>query len=113
MSLPETPTGAADTQALADVRRALDSLRTMFHLAALCGIVLSAVIYAFLYKEVKGLSRQNEDLRAYVQDFDANMAPKIRMAETNLAVFARTNPSFAPLFRKYFSTNAPAPAKRP
>ncbi|MGZ5546210.1 MAG: hypothetical protein ACXWIU_16205, partial [Limisphaerales bacterium] len=71
-------------------------------------IVLSFTILAYLYKQTAVIQRQNFEMTTVALDYNTNVAPKIEMARTNLEAFARTNPSFLPVLRKYFpTTNAP------
>jgi hypothetical protein len=107
MSIPENKTTAVRNPAEEDLPSAIETLRTMFHFAALCGIVLSASFYILIHKQVVGLKRQNEELASYVHDFTSNIAPKVEMTRTNLEAFGRTDPSIRPLLLKYFpATNA-------
>jgi len=104
----ENPTSSSDAQTLSEIRSAIESLRGVFQVVALSGIVLSCTILAFLYKQVSVIQRQNTEMRNVVLDYNTNVAPKIEMARTNLETFARTNPNFVPVLRKYFpTTNAP------
>jgi hypothetical protein len=108
MSLPENQNASPDAQTLSEIRGAIESLRGVFQVVALSGIVLSCTILAYLYKEVSVIQRQNNELRSNVMEYNTNVAPKIGMARTNLEAFSRTNPTFVPLLKKYFPTNAPA-----
>ena len=103
---------SSDAQMLTEIRGAIQSLRGVFQVVALSGIVLSCTVLAFLYKEVSVVRRQNDELRGYVIEYNTNVAPKIDMARSNLIVFARTNPTIMPLLKKYFPTNAPATAPK-
>lgn len=114
MSIPTNqnePTTNAQT--IAELRSAIESLRGVFQVVALSGIVLSGTLMLFLYKEVSVVRRQNEELRANLNDYYTNFLPKIEMTRTNLEAFARTNPSIIPLLKKYFPTNQPAKAATP
>jgi hypothetical protein len=109
MSNPENPIPpSSDAQMLSEIRSAVESLRGVFQVVALSGIVLSCTVLAFLYKETSIVERQDTDLVNYITEYNTNIAPKIEMARTNLAAFGRTNPTIVPLLRKYFPTNPPA-----
>jgi hypothetical protein len=108
MNAPENQPPASDAQLLSEMRSAIESLRGVFQVVALSGIVLSCTILAYLYKQVALVERQNTEMRSVVLDYNTNVAPKIEVARTNLEAFARTNPNFVPLLRKYFPTNQPA-----
>lgn len=103
-----TPGDTTMTAAPNDIRKVLESLRTMFHLAALCGIVLAAVMYVFLYKQVAGIQRQNTELNNYIQDYNTTVVPSVELARKNLQAYGQTNASFAPVFRKYFTNSLSA-----
>jgi hypothetical protein len=105
-----TPATASDAQATSEIRAAIESLRGVFQVVALSGIVLSATLLAYLYKEVSIVKRQNSELMGYINDFDKNLGPKIEAARTNLPTFAKTNPTIEPIIKKYFATNSPPPA---
>jgi len=108
MSSPENPIPSSDAQTLSEIRSAIESLRGVFQVVALSGIVLSCTVLAFFYKETSLIQRQNNDLNNYISEYNTNLAPKIEMARTNLTAFGRTNPTIAPLLQKYFPTNRPA-----
>jgi hypothetical protein len=111
MSSPENPipnpVSTSGAQSLSEIRGAIESLRGVFQVVALSGIVLSCTLLAFLYKETTVVERQNNELKNYILEYNTNVAPKIEMAHTNLEAFARTNPTMVPLLLKYFPTNAP------
>jgi hypothetical protein len=113
MNDPEIPGSSApgnafDAQSTKEIRYAIDSLRGVFQVVALSGIVLSATLLTFLYKEVSVVRRQNNELITYLNDFQTNIGSKIEAARTNLPTFAKTNASIEPIMKKYFATNAPA-----
>jgi hypothetical protein len=113
MNAPENPTPSApatDAQTVAEMRNAIESLRGVFQVVCLSGIVLSGTVLAFLYKEVSVVKRQNDELTAYIVEYNTNVAPKIEMARSNLLIFARTNPTIVPILKKYFPTNTPVAA---
>ena len=97
-----------DAQTLDEMRRAIESLRGVFQVVALAGIALSCTLFLFFYREVKQVRRQNDELAAFVGDYNTNVLPKVDMARTNLEAFARTNATFQPIYRKYFTTNSAA-----
>ena len=117
MSAPENSNGGSDAQTLNEMRAAIESLRGVFQVVALSGIALSCTLLLFFYREVKQVRRQTTELKAYITEYNTNVWPKVDVARTNLEAFARTNPTFVPIYRKYFATNAPgtnaAPAKQP
>lgn len=110
MSAPENPSSntSSDAQLLNEIRGAVESLRGVFQVAALSGIVLSCTIGLFFYREVRSVRRQNDEFKAFITDYNTNLLPKLDVARTNLEAFALTNSTFVPLYKKYFSTNAAA-----
>lgn len=113
MSFPENQNQGSDAQSLGEIRSAIESLRGVFQVVALSGIVLSCTVMAFLYKENAVVKRQSDDLRNYINEYNTNVAPKIEMAQTNLEAFAKTNPTIVPLLKKYFPTNSAPTAAKP
>jgi hypothetical protein len=106
-------TTVSDPQTTTEIRAAIESLRGVFQVVALSGIVLSATLLTFLYKEVSVVRRQNNELIGYLNDFNTNVVSKIESARTNLPTFAKTNPTIDPIIKKYFATNAPAKTPPP
>jgi hypothetical protein len=106
-------TTASDAQTTKEIRAAIESLRGVFQVVALSGIVLSATLLAFLYKEISVVRRQNNELIGYLNEFQTSIGSKIDSARTNLPTFAKTNASIEPIMKKYFATNAPATTPPP
>ena len=104
---PITAIERGSKKSLSAFRAAIDSLRGVFQVVALSGIVLSATLLTFLYKEVSVVRRQNNELIVYLNDFNTNVVSKIESARTNLPAYAKTNPTIDPIIKKYFATNAP------
>lgn len=105
--IPKETRAAAPTE---DVASAVESLRTMFHFAALCGIVLGVTLYVYIHKQVAWMKRQNQELVTFIEDYNSNVVTKVDMTRTNLEAFARTDPSIRPLLLKYFgNSNNAAP----
>ena len=109
---PDSPRDVSQTEALLELKRAVISLRNLFHFSTLCGIALSATLFVLLLKQVSVLRRQNNEMVTYINDYNKNFVPMVDNIHTNLVEFARSNPTVNPLVQKYFSTNS-APAARP
>jgi hypothetical protein len=107
------PSSSSDAQTITELRASIESLRGVFQVLALSGIVISATLLAFLYKEVSMVRRQGNELMAYINEYQTNLAPKIELVRTNLQTFAKSNASIEPLVKKYFSTNTPAATTAP
>jgi hypothetical protein len=118
MNDPETPitpgpNTSSDAQTIHEMRGAIESLRGVFQVVALSGIVLSATVMMYLYQQVSIVRRQNDELITYINDFNTNVVPKVEMARTNLQAFAKTNASLEPLVKKYFPPTNAAPFAPP
>ena len=119
MNDPESPISPAsspssDSQTIYEMRGAIESLRGVFQVVALSGIVLSATVMMYLYQQVSVVRRQNDELIAYINDFQTNIYPKFEMSRTNLQEFAKSNATIVPLINKYFPpTNATPFARTP
>lgn len=100
--------GYSESLALIELQRAHYALRTTLHMLALCGTILSATVFIYLYSEVAFLRTRNDELTALVTNYHKNFVPMAETARTNLETFARANPTLAPILQKYFGTNAPA-----
>jgi hypothetical protein len=103
---PDPLEPVAEPKTVSDLRAAHESLRTMFQLSILCGIVLSASVFVLVYKQVASNQRQAFELQSIINEHQTNWAPKVEIARTNLAAFARENPSLAPILQKYFPSNS-------
>lgn len=121
MNFPDPkPAESPERKALLELKRAHLSLRTMFHLLALCSLLLTGTIFVILFQQVSLLRRQMDDTTTVMNDYNNVFIPQLEAVRTNLQAFATTNPSLDPILRKYFSTNslikpatnAPAPTKR-
>ena len=120
MNLPEsnpTPNPAADSperRAIIELRKSHASMRMMFHLLALCALMLTATIFVLFFKQLSATRRQVDESVAYIQEYN-KLVPQIDIVRGNLASFARTNDALNLVLRKYFPTNAPratAPAAK-
>lgn len=107
---PEEAPQFAERQLVEELRQAVFSLRTMLHISALCGIVLSATIFVVFFKEVSTLRRQNDDMAAYINEYNKSFVPLAESVRTNLVDYARFHPTLAPILQKYYATNS-APAR--
>jgi hypothetical protein len=107
-----TPNSASDLQTINEIRGAIESLRGVFQVVALSGIVLSATVMMYLYQQVSLVRRQNDELNAYINDFQTNLHPKVEIARTNLQAFAKSNATIVPLINKYFPPTNAAPFAR-
>jgi hypothetical protein len=104
---------SSDAQTISEMRSAIESLRGVFQVVALSGIVLSATFLMYFYKQVSAARRQNDELKTYIIDYNTNVLPKIEMSRTNLEAFAKANPTVVPILRKYLATNTPATSTPP
>jgi hypothetical protein len=107
VNFPEPkPAESPERKALLELKHAHLSLRTMFHLLALCSLLLTGTIFVILFQQVSLLRRQMEDTAMVANDYNNVFIPQLEAVRTNLQAFARTNQSLDPILRKYFSTNS-------
>lgn len=114
MNIPDnTPTPeSAERKALVELKKAHASLRTMFHLMALCALMLTGTIFIMFYKQVAVLQRQIEEMNVNAKDYQTKFLPQLEIVRGNLEAFAQTNQSLTPLLQRYFPTNL-VPANTP
>jgi hypothetical protein len=109
---PGAPDESAEARELRELQSQVASYRGAIHVMALCGTVIAASYFLYVHKQVEGIQRQSAELSGYLADYQKNFVPQFEAARSNLANFARTNPSVAPILQKYFATNGAA-AKAP
>jgi hypothetical protein len=102
---PSPPTANPQSAALIDLHRAHYSLRSNFHLVALCGIALAASFFIYLSTEVSLLAARNNELKNFVANYEKNFVPMAENVRTNLEAFSRANPTLAPILQKHYGTN--------
>lgn len=103
----------ADKRTVEELRGALHSMRTLLHLSALCGIILSGTIFVVLFKEVSSLRQQNDGMAAYINEYNSSFVPQAEAVRTNLYDFARFHPTLSPILQKYYSNSPAAAPARP
>jgi hypothetical protein len=108
VNIPERPAESPERKAILELKQALLSMRTMFHLSALCGLMLTAAIFVIIMQQVALLRRQSDDMILRINEYNNTFVPQIENVRTNLEAFARTNQSLTPLLRRYFPTNEAA-----
>jgi hypothetical protein len=111
VNIPETkPAESPERKAILELKRAHFSLRTMFHLLALCSLMLTGTIFVILFQQVSLLRRQSDEMLAHINDYNRIFVPQLDSVRTNLQAFAKTNQSLNPILFRYFPTNsAPKP----
>lgn len=95
--------------------RALDEnykrLRYLVHSISIALLILTGVVFVFIYRQVVLINQQAEQLQAEVAEFQQSGAPEaIDELRHRLYIFSQENADFRPLFVRYFGTNPPAPA---
>ena len=108
----DEPTKSA-VDPVTELRRSHESLRTLFQLAVLCGIVLSMSVSFLVFKQVAAMRRQSLGLQTMIDDHNTNWIPRLHIARTNLEAYAIKDPTLAPIVQKYFATNQPARSTPP
>lgn len=97
----------SESQTIIDLQRGLHSLQTLFHLSALCGIILSATLFAILYKQVNMQRPQMNEAITFINDYNNHWVPQAENARTNLLVYAQSHPNVIPILQKFLGTNMP------
>ena len=111
MNIPEhKPAESPERKAVLELKRAHLSLRTMFHLLALCSLMITGTIFVILFQQVSLLRRQSDEMLAHINDYNRVFVPQIEAVRTNLQAFAVTNQSLKPILARYFPTNSQAKA---
>ncbi len=113
-----SPTSASardfsESAAIVELQRANHSLRTLLHLSMLCGIILSAVLFAILYKQVSVQQKQSADLMTFINDYNNTWVPQAESIRTNLITYSQTHPAITPVLHRYFGTNLAATPRAP
>ena len=103
VSAPD-PTPNLTLQSLA---AAHESLRAAFHVTLVLLLILTGSLFVFFLREVSIARRQINELTKVVTDYQKNVFPVMEDFRTKLQAFAKTHPDFAPIYAKYFGTNAP------
>jgi hypothetical protein len=100
-------TESPERKALIELRKAHGNLRTLFHVLALSCLMLTATLFAIIFKQVSLLRRDLDEMTAVVNDYNKVFVPQLDSVRVNLEAYAKTNESFTPILRRYFPPNAP------
>jgi hypothetical protein len=113
VNIPEKPVESPERKALIELKKAHLSLRTMFHLLALCSLLIAGALFVILFQQVSLLRRQSDEINLRITEYNNTVAPQLQGIHTNLEAFAATNRSLYPLLRRYFPTNTAGKTNSP
>jgi hypothetical protein len=105
-SSPITPIPEAPQLTIEALAQAHQSLRAAFHVTLVMVVVLSGALFVFFLREVSLARRQIVELTQIVGDYQQNVLPRMEAFRAGLEAFTRTHPDFAPIYTRYFGTNA-------
>lgn len=92
-------------------------LRYLFHSVSISLLILTGVVFVFIYRQVATMRQQTRQLTTEVAEFEQSGArTAIDELRQKLYTFSQENQDFRPIFVRYFGTNpptAPGPVIRP
>ena len=92
-----------------DLSNRVQTLRSALLMVIAAILLLTGTFFIFLFREVILIRRQSDELSRIVLDYQKTAVPQLQEFKGKLHDFAKTNPNFAPVYSKYFGTNAPEP----
>ena len=89
-------------------------LRYLFHCVSISLLILTGVVFVFIYRQVMLINQQTSQLMEEVSEFEDSGVPQaIEELREQLYTFSQENPDFEPIFVRYFGTNQPPTAPGP
>lgn len=86
-------------------------LRSLCHSISIALLILTGVVFVFIYRQVVVIRQQADQLFQEVAEFEQSGAPAaIDELRRQLYLFSQEDPNFRPLYVRYFGTNQPPPA---
>jgi len=83
-------------------------LRYLFHCVSISLLILTGVVFVFLYRQVALINQQTRQLAEEITEFqDSGVPQAIDDLRRQLFLFTQENPDFEPIFVRYFGTNQP------
>lgn len=90
----------------------LKQLRMLLHAAAISLLILTGTVFVFFYRQVVSVRKNTAELANYIVEYEnSNARDFIAEMHRKLAEFAKENPDFVPIYKRYFGTNEP-PARQ-
>ena len=84
-------------------------LRYLFHSLSISLLILTGVVFVFIYRQVALVQQQIRHMEAQVSEFQASGMPAVIMElRQRLYQFSQEDEQFRPIFIQYFGTNPPA-----
>jgi hypothetical protein len=103
---PLAPIPNAPAVTLEELAAEHQSLRTALHVTMVMIIVLTASLFVFFLRELSLARRQIAELTQGIAEYEKTAVPVMEDFRGKLQAFARVHPDFAPVYTKYFGTNA-------
>lgn len=105
---PLEPPPGPSTAGLEELARAYRSLRSAFHVTLVMLLILTGSLSVFFMREISIARKQMLELTRVVVEFEKNGVPVVEELRSKLHAFAQGHPDFAPIYARYFETNAAA-----
>ncbi len=107
MSDPDIPIQPQPQIPTVDPSDQIRILRTALIQVIVAMFLLTGTFFIYLYREVILVRRQSDELARMVLEYQKTALPQLQEFKAKLHSYSKTNPSFAPIYGKYFGTNAP------
>ncbi len=115
MSTPENysaessapPASSPTAAALRELQASYDGLRVLFNMVLTGAIILHLSLGIFVFRELRVVRRQIEESSRALANYHKVVEPKINELQVKFTEYSRQHPAFAPVVKKYFSTNSP------
>lgn len=92
---------------LEELARAHRSLRAAFNVTLVMLLILTGSLSVFFMREISIARKQITELTRVVVEYEKSGAPVVADLRAKMQAFARSHPEFAPIYARYFGTNAP------
>ena len=87
----------------------VSSLQTLAVLTLMAGLLLSAGVNFFLFREVSIVRKDLDASQRIVDDYETTRKPLINAFVTRLQGYAQSHPDFQPMLQKYGIPLSPSP----
>ena len=99
--------GTGETH-LNSLQEKYNRLRYLFHSLSISLLILTGVVFVYLYRQVVVLNQQTRQLAEEITEFqDSGVPEAIDQLRRELYTFSDQHPDFLPIFVRYFGTNQP------
>lgn len=105
MNLPGDPNPPAVLEPSPEEQYA--SLRRLVHATAISVLLLTGIVFVFLYRQVVMVRRQTAELARYVAEVDRSGMPAfVDQVRAKFDEYRKTHPDFDPIFTKFWPTES-------